>query len=318
MALTDSSLGELLFGSGSTITQNTGSSNTVLVLLMGSSGTGATPVAYNLAGGSLTASFAYVGDDFITVPAAATFTQSGGNSSFGTLDIGESGTGPDLCTLSTGTMTVISAINLYAGTFHQSGGTLSFPTFSESGGAANFDKGLNLTSSTVNLSGGTLTTPSITGSGSHLNWTDGALVLSNQVLDVTTATSDPDLGGFIYGSSLTLGNGMSLSLAPASIAEYEFGNGSTITQNTGSSNTMYELIMGSTGTGTLSPVQYALEGGALTATYASIGYNRLYTGPGSAAFTQSGGTASIGTLNVGIDGGTGSYSLSSGTLTVSS
>jgi hypothetical protein len=263
--------------------------------------------------------YASIGDSSIySGPGAATFTQSGGTSSFGFLKIGLSG--PGSCTLSTGTMAVTSAINLYTGTFHQSGGTLSFPTFNESGGTANFDKGLNLTSSTVSLSGGTLTTASIKGPGSNLQWTSGSLTLSNQAFDVTTAASDPNLGGYIYGSSLTLGSGMSLTIPATSSAPFEFvfGNGSSITQNAGSNNTMYELVMGSSGTGTPSPVQYNMNGGTLTTTYALIGDNPEYTGPAVATFTQSSGTASIGSLSIGLSGGAGSYSLSSGSLIVGS
>jgi hypothetical protein len=311
---------EYIFGSGSSVTQNTGSSNTTPYFYLGSTGTNATVDTYTLAGGAFTSTEAYAGWEYTYPgPGAGIFNQSGGTSSFFDLYVGYSG--PGTYSLSAGTMGVSGSISLYSGSiFHQSGGSLSFGTFVEYGGTANFDTGLNLTSSTVALSGGSLTTASLKGPGSNLQWTNGSLTLSNQAFDVTTASSDPNLGGYIYGSSLTLGSGMSLTLPDASSLPFEFvfGSGSSITQNTGSSNTMYELLMGSSGTGTPSPVQYNLNGGTLTATYAVIGDNQEYAGPGAGTFTQTNGTASIGALYIGEFGGASSYSISSGSLIVSS
>ncbi|HEY1685756.1 MAG TPA: dockerin type I repeat-containing protein [Tepidisphaeraceae bacterium] len=305
-----------VFGSGSSITQASGSSVTTLNLYLGDSGTGATPVQYNLNGGTLLVSeVAYVGAHVYDGQSDAVFTQSGGTSSIGTLDIGYSGTGQNtVCTLSSGTMTIGTAVNLSNGTFHQSGGTLTFPAFNQSGGTANFDNGFSLTSSKYSLSGGALTTASITGPGSNLTWTNGSLTLSNQVFDVTSASSDPSLGGFIYGSALTLNNGMSLILPTSSgiPVEFEYGSGSSITQNSGSSNSPYELLMGSTGTGTPTPIQYTLNGGTLSATYVILGYNGQYSGPGAAGFTQTGGTLTSATTYIGQNGAS-TYSLSGGT-----
>jgi hypothetical protein len=213
-------------------------------------------------------------------------------------------------------MSVSGSISLYSGsTFHQSGGTLSFGSFNESGGTANFDTGLNLTSSTVTLSGGSLTTSSIAGTGSNLNWTSGSLTLTSQPFDVTNGT-DPTYGGFVYGSSLTLGSGMSLQSPDGSEPwEYLFGSGSSITQNAGSTNGAVYLLMGATGTNAAA-VQYNLTGGALNVEYnVDIGIVKGYGGPGSAIFNQSGGTASCNVLAVGLSG-PGTYTLSAGTMSL--
>jgi fibronectin-binding autotransporter adhesin len=305
-----------VFGSGSIINQATGSSLTTDYLLMGDSGTGATPVIYNLSGGSLTVmALAEVGASLYSGQNSATFNQSGGTSSFRMLSIGSSGTGS--VTLSGGTMTASSAVDLDNGSFHQSGGTLSTPVFSQSGGTANFDNGFSLSSSSYKLTGGSLTTSSFTGPGSNLNWTKGSLTLSNQAFEVTTATTDTALNGFIYGSTLTLNSGMSLTVPNSGIypEEFVYGSGSSVTQNTGSTNSTDELLLGSTGTGSPTAVQYTLNGGTLTAGVTILGYNGIYTGPAAANFTQTGGTFTSGTTDIG-QSGVSTSSLSGGTASL--
>ncbi len=303
-----------VFGSGSTVTQNTGSSNSMPYFYMGSTGTNATADQYTLNGGAFTSTVsAFVG--YITAypgPGAGIFSQSGGTSSFNNLYVGQGGTGT--YSLSAGTMSVSGSISLYSGSiFHQSGGSLSFGSFNESGGTANFDTGLNLTSSTVSLSGGSLTTSSITGTASNLKWTSGSLTLTGQPFDVSTV-ADTAYNGFVDGSSLTLNSGMSLN--ENDNGEYIFGSGSSVTQNTGSSNTTPIFYLGSTGTNATVDT-YTLAGGAFNSTaYAYVGYVSAYPGPGAGAFSQSGGTSSFIYLYVG-NSGTGTYSLSAGTMGVS-
>jgi hypothetical protein len=196
----------------------------------------------------------------LTLTTGQSYNQSGGDLTISTLAVGT------------------------GASFTQTAGMLFFSTFNETGGTVSLH-GLNLTSSTFNLSGGSLTTPSITRTGSgpsNLIWTGGSLTDVAQYFDVTT-TTDPTFFGFVYNSSLTLNNGMSLNESDGN-AVLLFGSGSTITQNTGSSVNTTFLFMGSTGTGATA-VQYNLTGGTLTVgTNALIGDN-LYSGPNAATFT---------------------------------
>jgi hypothetical protein len=321
MSLNETGPWEFLFGSGSSITQNAGSSNSTAYLYAGSSGTGASPVHYTLAGGSLSVSVsAFIGyvDPAYSPPGAATFTQSSGTSSFGALALGGSGTATATATLSAGTMSVTGVMSLSSGsTFHQSGGVLSFATFNQSGGTSNFDVGLNLVSSTVNLSGGSLTASTFTVNGTtpNLNWAGGSLTITGQPIDFGTPGTDPINRAIVFGNSLTMNSGMSLSVTNSSKWEWLFGNGSTVTQNTGSSNTTPVLYMGAT-PGTATPDQYNMAGGLLVATNVlDVGYATGYptTGSSGAVFTQTGGNVDTASLNVGLSG-PGTYSLSSGTL----
>ena len=79
---------------------------------------------YNLSGpGILTVTgTAYLGQGNTTI---ATFTQTGGSSSFGTLRLGDTSGSSGTCTLSSGTMT-LSGLSAGAGTaqFNFNGGTL--------------------------------------------------------------------------------------------------------------------------------------------------------------------------------------------------
>ena len=314
MSLNEDDNWEYIFGSGSTVTQNTGSSNTMPSFYLGSTGANATVDTYTLAGGTFTSTaFACVGwASAYPGPGAGIFNQTGGTSSFSNLNVGYSG--PATYSLSAGTMGVSGSISLYSGSiFHQSGGSLSFASFNEYGGTANFDTGLNLTSSTVTLSGGSLTTSSITGTGANLNWTSGSLTLTNQPFDVSTA-ADTAYNGFVYGSALTLSSGMSLN--EDDNWEYIFGSGSSVTQNTGSSNTTPSFYLGSTGANATVDT-YTLAGGAFTSTdSAYVGFASAYAGPGAGIFNQSGGTSSFSNLYVG-ETGPGTYSLSAGTMGVS-
>jgi hypothetical protein len=310
---------ELLLGSGTSITQNAGSTNNTPSIYMGATGTNAVGVQYNLNGGSLTTGLIAIGaNGGYAGPNNGTFTQTGGTATTTTLDVDYNA--PGTYSLSAGTMSVTGVINLVTGgVLTQSGGTLTFPVLNETGGTANFNTGLNLSTSTVNLSGGSLTTTTITAGGiPNVHFTGGSLTITGQPVDFGTPGTDGAHHAIVFGNSLTLNSGMSLSVTNSSAWEWLFGNGSSITQNTGSSNSTPTLYMGTTGANATTDT-YNLAGGSLTVTgNADIGFYIAYptTGTGAASFNQTGGTASFNALNIGFNA-SGTYGLLAGSVTAS-
>jgi hypothetical protein len=308
---------EWLSGDGSSVTQNAGSSNSCNSLYIGSTGT---PATYTLNGGTLSSNsqteyVGYIGTD--SVGGTGVFNQLGGTNTTANLFVAESSPGTYALSGGNLTTTVIDVYN--QGVFHQSGGTMQFSTFNETGGTVNLDLGLNLAAAKYNLSGGSLTTTAISNGGvpSNLDWTNGSLTLTNQPADLTDGT-DPSYNGIVFGNTLTLNSGMSLTIANSGWWEYLYGDDSTITQNAGSSNTTPALFVGNTsGAGTAD--SYVLNGGTLSVTgIGYIGYTGTYGGgTGAGTVNQSGGTASFSTLYIAYNKA-GSYSLSgTGTLQVS-
>jgi fibronectin-binding autotransporter adhesin len=307
---------EWLNGSGASVTQNTGSSNSCDGLYVGSTGTAAT---FTLNGGSLNSNgfsefIGYIGT--ASVGGTGNFNQFGGTNTTSDLIVADNA--PGNYVISAGSLSATTINVNSGGVFHQSGGTIAFTTFNETGGTVNLDLGLNVTSSTFNLSGGSLTTTAITNGGNfaNFNWTNGSLTLTNQPVDITNGT-DPSYGAILFGNSLTLNSGMSLTISNAGgWWEYLYGNASQITQNFGSSNSTPALYIGNT-SGAGPAASYNMTGGTLTVGTGYIGYQGTYTGGnGLGAVTQSGGNASFGALNIGYNR-QGSYMLSgTGTLAV--
>ncbi len=307
---------EWLSGSGASVTQNTGSSNTCNSLYVGSTGTAAT---YTLNGGAFSSNgqsefIGYIGTG--GVGGTGIFNQSGGTNTTNQLLVAN--TAPGSYSLSGGSLSATTIVVDPGGSFHQSAGTMSFGTFDEFGGTVNLDLGLYVSASTYNLSGGSLTTSAIVNGGniSNFSFTGGSLTLTNQPVDLTNGT-DPSYGGIVFGNSLTLNSGMSLTVAaPAGWWEYLYGSGSSITQNAGSSNTTPALFIGNT-SGSGPADTYTMTGGTLSVGTGYIGYEGTYMGgTGLGSITQSAGNATFGALNIGYNA-QGSYGLSgTGTLAV--
>jgi hypothetical protein len=307
---------EWLSGDGSSVTQNTGSSNSCDSLFIGSTGT---PATYTLKGGALSSNnqtefVGYIGTG--SVGGTGVFSQSGGTNTTKTLIVADNA--PGTYTLSGGSLSTTTIDVSPTGLFHQSGGSMSFTTFNQTGGTVQLDLGLNLTASTYNLSGGSLTTTAITNGGtpSNLNWTGGSLTLTNQPADLTDGT-DPHFHGIVFGNSLTLNSGMSLTITDAGgWWEYLYGNNSSITQNTGSANNTPALYIGNT-SGSGPADSYNLNDGSLTVSgIGYIGYEGSYSGgTGAGVVNQGGGAASFSTLYIG-HSGSGNYNLTAGTLQV--
>jgi hypothetical protein len=134
-------------------------------------------------------------------------------------------------------------------------------------------------------------------------------------VDLTDGT-DPQYGGVIFGNTLTLNSGMSLNVSNAGWWEYLYGNNSSITQNTGSTNSTPALFIGNT-SGSGPADSYNLNDGTLTVSgIGYIGYEGTYAGgTGAGAVNQSGGAATFSTLYAGYNA-SGTYTLSGGTLQV--
>jgi hypothetical protein len=307
---------EWLSGDGSSVTQNSGSTNSCDSLYIGSTGM---PATYTLNGGALSSNsqtefVGYIGTG--GVGGTGVFSQLGGTNTTTNLRVADSA--PGTYTLSGGTLSSTTIDVFSTGLFHQSGGSMSFTTFNQTGGTVQLDLGLNLAASTYNLSGGSLTTTAITNGGtpSNLDWTGGSLTLTNQPADLTNGT-DPSYNGIVFGNSLTLSSGMSLTIQDSGgWWEYLYGNNSSITQNTGSANNTPALYVGNT-SGSGPADSYNLNDGTLTVSGTGyIGYEGTYKGgTGAGDVNQSGGAASFSTLSIGYNA-SGTYTLSAGTLQV--
>ncbi len=252
-------------------------------------------------------------DETVGSAGSGTFTQSAGtNTITGNLNLGLFGTGNGTYTTSGGTM---SAVGIYVGG-HGGGaggtGTLNVntgATVTASGTLKIYNSGSNV----VNLSGGTLNAGSLDtgGNASRLNWSTGTLNITNSTLSIES--------GGALGATLTLGAGKSLSTNGLQIIGAA-GTGSVI--QTGGTNTAGALASSGNlfiGMNAGSNGSYALSGSGQLVSNNNV--NVGYEGDGT--FTQTGGTATIGTgvanrsLSVAsVAGATGQYDLSSGSLTV--
>jgi hypothetical protein len=307
---------------------NTAPSDLYLGYYLGSDGT------YNIGGGDLTAGTEQLGcgNEIIEVLPFGSGTnvglpdvsgyngaisQTGGVNTVNTeLDIGAGDTG--LYSISGGTLTVNGSAYL-GGT---SGGisTSATGTFNVSNAAAVTVTGdLEAYSgfSQISLSGGSITTGelSLGGGLSQFNWTGGTLHLTDMQLNFSSTDAE---GDNLFGNSLTLNSGMSLQ---DDIWEWMFGNGATITQNSGSSNSMLDFYLGSNG-GSSGNATYFLNGGTFSTTANQyLGYlnARLQGGSGgNGTFNQSGGSNIVGgTLYLGYSSGSEAYYNLAGTGSLS-
>jgi hypothetical protein len=269
-----------------------GSSIDVDIFVVGSSSNG----SYTLGSGkTLTAVGEVIGDH-----GTGSFTQSGGTHTVSNaLYLGGSTGGNGTYTLSsTGSLTVD----------HEYVGLVGTGSFTQSGGTHTVSNSLYLgvvggSSGTYTLSGGTLNVTGniVNGAG------NGSFNLDGGTLNVTGSSIDVDIFrvGNAAGSngSYTLGSGKTLTAVGEVIGSS--GTGS-FTQSGGTHTVSSSLVLGNNSTGKGS---YALSGtGSLTANTETIGSS------GTGSFTQSGGTHTVGGLYLGdsffTGTGTGSYSLS--------
>jgi hypothetical protein len=335
--ITDSLIGNGTFTQSSSLSvSNLGN----LVLGDGSNTTG----YLSLAGGSLTASSAYVGDG-----GSGFFVQTGGTANLGSTLVVGTNAGAGTFVLSAGTV-VVGAGGEAIGGLGASG------TFSQTGGF-NFSNGAGLglgvgtgSSGTYSLSGGSLTaTPAtyvgyIGGNGTFLQsgslsvsnlgtlllgdgtGSTGTVMLSGGSLTANTAPFGAgaivgDGGGtglFIQsGGSSNLGN-VTVAYGSTSLGTVSLSAGTMVTNSmvvgdggngtfiqSGGVSSLGGLTVGYSGVGTL-----LLQGGSLTAGGTDVGFG------GGATFSQSGGSSSLGAFYIG-DNGPGYASLSGGTLIAS-
>jgi hypothetical protein len=271
---------------------------------------------YSLSGGTLDTTGGATSLEVIGVNGSGVFNHSGGSNTTTTLDLALNAGASGTYSLSnTGTF---SGANGYIG--GASGGTGGTGILNISGGSMTFSGNLkvwNTAGTAINFSGGSLTVGSIDLSGNYslLNWTAGAFTTTspNQYLDITDG-ADPLFNSIIFGNALTLNANQSFT---NNTWEYLFGKASSITQN-GGSNSTPDLYMGNT-SGAGAPAAYTLSSGTLTASDAEfIGYIGAYNGAtGNAAFSQTGGSNTVGTLDLGESpgvAGSASYALSGGTI----
>jgi hypothetical protein len=223
----------------------------------------------------------------------ATFTQSGGSSSLGTLEIAAGTDSTAFVGLTAGTLTAsITTIGVGSGclgTFTQSGGSSSLGDL-QLGVATN-------STGVVSLTAGTLTASTTVvgegGSGTFIQ--NGTLALSN-------------LGGLAIGDG---GAGTVLlqagSLTASSTSVGLFNGPGTLSQSGGSSS------LGDFYVGEFSPGYASLSGGTLNASFALLG------DLGTGTLIQNGSTsfANVGSLYIGA-AASGVLNLSAGTLTASS
>jgi hypothetical protein len=288
---------------------------------------------YDLSGGSLTITNGSVSDVAYS---------SGSATSTGAINL--SGTGS--MSLEDGTNLILSNRSSGpggTGVFTQTGGTLSVDGTS----------GLFLTGSgsgTYNLNGGTLEiggtslvgnynnaggTYAFNGGGGTIEVTGSDLTTDvNMTLDSGTRTTINTNGlNATFNGNITndaSGNGgltkigtgnLTLNGSANTIASF-YTAGGTVTQNTGSGLTAYEL---SVGYGTGDTTTYDMTGGTLVMAAGStpplVGGSasslRIGDFGGTGVFDQTGGSVTAnGSLNVGSNGGNGTYDLSAGSLTI--
>jgi autotransporter-associated beta strand protein len=322
-----------------TLTQ-TGGTNTVGTLSVGHfayAGASYTPRGtYNLSGhGILTVTgTAYLGQGNTTI---ATFTQTGGSSSFGTLRLGDTWGSSGTCNLSGGTMT-LGGLAAGAGTanFNFNGGTLrAGTTFSTTlplalntaGGNATFDTA----GYTVTLSG------ALSGPGNLIKTGSGTLVLAtaNSYTGPTAVTAGTLslTGSLNAASALVIGDAM-FSYTPAGSGKSQTVAGltvnagaSTINVSTGNTLALGSIVRNTAGVvdfnsntagtnttsrsntnGILGP--WATYGSGTSTQYATVsaGAVAAYTGATNITFGVTGLTDTTGTVNYAISSGGGALS----------
>ena len=185
------------------------------------------------------------------------------------------------------------------------------------GGAINLSGGLMLSGTgTVNLGSGTLTTNDLLSGISG-----GSLMVASQYVGsggtgTFTQTGGINSIGSYYSGSLCLGNNagdsgtynLSGSGGVSAYVEYAGYSGTGSFTQTGGNNSTYYLYLGNNAGGSGS---YSLSGGQLSASYEYVGYS------GTGSFTQTGGTNSMsyGDFYLGNNaGGSGTYNLGGGQL----
>jgi fibronectin-binding autotransporter adhesin len=255
--------------------------------------------------------------------AAGSFTQTGGTHSVVSLVIGDSddfgngGTGS--YTLSNGLLSVtgneVIGQGFAVGSFTQTGGIHAAATMVIGGVDVNENGGTGAYS----LSGGLLTVTGNESIGQGLNAVGSFTQTggTHSVAVLVIGDTDANEGGSSGSYSLS-GSGL-LSVTSLETIGQGFGNGS-FTQ-TGGTHAAFNLVIGGVdGNDYAGAGWYALSGGLLTVTGSeSIGQGLFATG----SFTQTGGTHAVASLVIGgVDGsgngGSGSYTLSGGLLTLSS
>lgn len=320
----------------STFTQTSGTNSVTADLTIGR---GASHAAiYTLQAGSLSVG----GNESIGLDGTGTFNQSGGaHTVVGSLSLGVNAGASGTFNLSAGTLTA-GSISLIRGAFNDTGGSLGYTSFTQTGGDVS---GTLTNTSTYTFNGGTFT---------------GRLVNSGTAIvnaDVTFGNGLDNKGNFtvagnhavsLNGTGLVSDGAFSLagSLSSASLKIGAAADG-TFTQTSGTNAVSGDLHVGF-GVGHLGT--YALQGGSLnvggnsyvgfdgngtfnqtlgshathalviaanagsTGTYTLAGGNLTATGTtNNGTYTQTGGTASLGNVT-----GTGSIAVSSGTLAAKS
>jgi autotransporter-associated beta strand protein len=299
------------YGGAGTFTQSGGSNTTGVLILGNNSGDNG---SYTLNGtGLLSASTEYLGNS-----GTGSFTQSGGTNTasytlFLGLGTGSSGT----YTLNAGSLSLpaSSSAILYVGydgtgTFSQTGGTVVAPSAVYLG----YDAG---SSGTYNFNGGALSFPSTASSYLYVGYS------GTGNFSQSTGTVAP---GYLYLGNSSGSSGFytlsSTGLLSAVEAEYIGYSGTGSFTQSGGTNTSYAVYLGYNAG---FPGYYATSNGTynLTAGLLSLpsSYWGLYVGySGTGNFTQSGGTTTVaGSVYLGYNSGSsGTYSLSGGSLSVSS
>ena len=271
--------------------------------LVGSSGT------VNLSGGTLN----LPGTEYIGYSGQGTFNLSSGSHTTGALYLGYNAGGSGTYSLTNGaSLTVTSEYIGYngGGTFNQTGGTHSVG----SGNALTVAFGPS-SSGMYNLSGGRLSTYN-----TIIGNTNGAVGVFNQSGgthsiggDLTLATgSINSLGSYAISNGATLTVGRTLLVGDTGSATFTQTGGVTTVNG---ANGFYGLYVGSNAgaSGTIS-----VSGGSLSVTAGDLFVGRgglgTYAQSGNSTVRVSLGTAEPGGLIVGVNGGTGTATLSGGSL----
>jgi hypothetical protein len=306
------------------LTIGSGGANSCPNIFIGS--TGAVSAAFNLSG-SLTSTNEYVGyvDPNTGIGGTGIFTQSQGTNTVSNVYVGYNSTGS--YTLSSGTLAATNVSVSANGTFDQTGGSLTFSSFNQSGGTTTFGPGLTLSGNTFTLSAGTANfngsgTLAITntagtnfsftggilnvnslGNSTNFGWSGGTLNILSY-LDVTDIADPTNHAAF--GNSLTLNSAEALDVTSY---EWLYGAGSSVTQN-GGSNTTATLEIGNNNAAGNSST-YTMSGGTLATDTVKVGCISGSSGSGAGTFNQTGGTHSAKIIYVGFSGSVGgTYDLS--------
>jgi len=292
-------------GSGS-FTQSGGTNTVTGILILaanaGSSGT------YSLSGGSLT-----VGDyEAVGYCGTGSFTQSGGTHTVTALYLGaEAGASGSYTLSDSGSGSLLSVVgNEYigengSGAFTQSGGTnttMSLTLGDQTG-----------SSGTYTLSGaGSL---SVSGNETIGNYGSGAFTQTggSNTLDAPSAAGGELWVGTQGGSGAYSLSGGSLSTNAGICIGASGGNG-TFSQTGGSLQVTAGESIGDGGSGSFSQ-----SGGANNASGLALGTDFVTGSAGTGAYNLSGGSLQVGYLGeyIGADGGSGSFSQSGGSHTIS-